>query len=301
MPPLQSVTPPFRSDAPPWYNNGVWGQLGCAIPQPGHYLHTYNTVIYEFVDVTGRQMFNTLWGYDDRKFERPPSKDCLWEIYQLLMIGRKRLADRAIPYSESPERATHAKPSPQMFLVYPIPLYGRLGCVQSFLRETAEQCLLMHTEAMQHSDNELAYYVTDTFFQAIAPYMQSVLVTMATKYFGYDRKTASDPVFTIPDDKWKSYNPMQWAVPVEGTSTRPPVGWTPTEEDLEPIRGIPASQAVPFCQPWPDSTLLMSPGGVWAGQPGSGIPAKVPEGGATPSTTNPTTAAFPTPPGPPNG
>ena len=89
MPELEVQAPPFRSDAPPWYKNGVWAKLGCAVPQTGRYLHTCNSGIWEFVDVAGRQIFHTLWNFDDRKFEAPPSKNCLWEVYQLIVVGRK--------------------------------------------------------------------------------------------------------------------------------------------------------------------------------------------------------------------
>jgi hypothetical protein len=266
MPELETQLPPFRSDAPCWYNNGVWGELGCAVPQAGRYLHTMNSKIHEIVNLAGRQLFHVFWHYDDRKFDRPPGRDVMEEIHQLVIVSRKRLSDLAIAPNEKRLMATHAKPAPQMFIVYPIPFYGNLGCRQTFLRDAAELSMLMITEAMQHMDNELAHDITTSFYEAVAPYLQRILVTMATRYFGYTREEASVPTFAIPAEKFKSYSPMDYAVSVEGTAQRPPVAATPTEEDLQPINGLPVNEVVPYCGPWPSTVLQYSPGGVWSPQ-----------------------------------
>lgn len=300
MPDLIATVPPFRSDAPPWYKNQVWGDLGCAVPQPGKYLHTMNSGIWKLVDMVGRQLFQTLWKYDDRRVEAFVGRDCMFEVYNLILVGRKRINDKTVPSGESPPAVTHATPAYQMFKFYPVPFYGNLGCVQPFLRYATEKALLMLTEAMQHSDNERADFVTPGFAQAVQPYLQAILIEMGTSYFGFSRAEAAAPDFTIPDVRWgndpaQGYNPVRYGVPVEATSTRYPVGWKPTEQDLEPIRGLPASEVIPFCQPWPQSQLYYSPGGVWAGQPGAPAAEK---GAAATVTTN--AGVFPTPPGPPS-
>jgi len=260
---LVAVTPPFRNNAPPWYTPGVWGQLGCAVPQPGRYLHTLNEPIFQFVDVTQRQLFHALWHYDDRLFTRFPSRDFLWDIYQLLKVGRKRLADNTVLDNQSPLQPSHAEPVPMMFNVYPVPLYGRMGCVNSWINQMATMTLLMCTEAMQHTDNTLAYYYTKNFFDTVYGYVKYLLVSMATKFFGVDKAVASADTFEISDDLWKAYNPAQFSVSVEATSVRPPIGWKPTDLDLEPINGIPIQQTIPLLQPWPDTVLKYSMGGIW--------------------------------------
>lgn len=298
MPDLIPVVPPFKTDSPPWYNNGVWGHLGCAVPQVGKYLHTVNVAIRGFVEVCGLQMFNSLWRYEDRLLTTFVTRDCMWELYQLIVIGRKRVNDRTVRAGESPPPDTHASPAYQMFRLYPVPFYGRLGCPQPFLNYAAEKALLMMTEAMQHQDNERHDFVTENFAGAVMPYLQSILIRMATDYFGYTREEASAPDFVIPDNRWgkdpaTGYNPAKYHVSAEAVSTRPPVGWRPTEQDLEPIRGLPASEVIPFLQPWPESQLFYSPGGVWAGQPGA--PAA-----ATQATAAVNAGSFPTQNGPPN-
>jgi hypothetical protein len=62
---------------------------------------------------------------------------------------------------------------------------------------------------------------------------------------------------------WKAYDPTKFSVFVESTATRPPLGYAPTDIDLESVRGLPYQQVVPFLQPWPDSVLKYSTGGIW--------------------------------------
>src|SRR5258708_36058402 len=96
---LIAINPPFRNNAPPWYTppGTVWAELGCAVPQPGRYLQTNNGVIYDFVALAGRAIFDVMWQHDDRKFDRWPSRDVPWEIHPLFTIARSRLQAKAAP------------------------------------------------------------------------------------------------------------------------------------------------------------------------------------------------------------
>lgn len=265
---LIPIAPPFRTNAPAWYTppGTVWSQMGCAVPQPGRYLHTNNGVIYDFVSVTGRALFDVFWKWDDRKFDRLLSKDCLWQIHQLLIIGRSRLVAKATPDNASPLIPTHAKPAPQMFLVYPVPFYGQLGCVNQWLHRCGEMVMMMMTEAMQHADNELAFHITKSFFDSTYGYLKWLLIDLATKFFGEDPIKAADDKYIIPAEKWTTYNPANFSVSFEGTASRPPMGYSPTDLDLEPIRGLPVEQVIAYLQPWPDTVLKYSAGGIWGAQ-----------------------------------
>lgn len=283
---ITKVSTPFRTMAPPWYNNGVWGTLGCAVPQPGTQFHTNNLKIWEFVDIVGRQLFQTFWSYPDRLLERAPSKECLWEIYQLVNICRNRLAAGSVQANQIALRPTKATPAPQMFRVYPVPLYGSYGCVNIFMYETLQLGLLMCTEAMNHSDNIESFFYTQKFYDAVGPYLQSVLISMGSRFFGAKQADLIAPTFDITADMWAKYSPDQFAVPVEATAVRPPIGLMPTSDDLNPIRGLPVDSVIGFLQPWPSTVLEYSSGGTWA-QPGS------------PADTQPSVTAGPTPTGQP--
>jgi hypothetical protein len=269
---LVPIVPPFRSNAPPWYTppGTVWSKMGCAVPQPGRYLQTNNGVIFDFVNMAGRALFDVYWRWDDRKFDRFPSRDCLYEVHQLLVIGRTRLVAKAALPNSSPLIPTKAKPSPQMFVVFPVPFYGPLGCPNQWLHRTGEMVMMMISEAMQHSDNELGFYVTKDFFDVAYGYIKYLLIDLAVKFFGEDPIKAADDKYVIPPEKWATYNPANSSVSFEATSTRPPMGFSPTDLDLEPIRGLPIEQVIGYLQPWPESQLKYSTGGIWSpqGSPG---------------------------------
>lgn len=261
---LQLVNPPFRTNAPAWYTLGIWGKLGCAVPQPGRYLQSNNEVILDLVKVAGQQLFYAMWNFPDRKFQRYPSRDILYALHQFLIFGRKRLADLTVVPNQSPMLPTHAKPAPQMFIVNPVPFYGPLGCINAWLMKFANMIMLMCSEAMQHTDNEIAYYVTKDFHDVCYGYLKYLLVDMAMKFFGVAQADASKDDYFIPADAWTSYDPAKFSITVEGTSSRPPMGLSPTDLDLEPIRDLPVEIVIPYLQPWPDSQLKYASGGIWS-------------------------------------
>jgi len=275
---LQPITPPFRSNAPAWYTppaadgtQSVWSKMGCAVPQPGRYLQTSNIPLWEITRLAGMQLFEVLWGSDNRKFDNYQGiRDDLYKIHQLLVIGRGRLAAKTAMPNTSPLVPTKAKPSYRMFIVYPVPFYGALGCVNQWLNDCASYIMLMISEAMQSPDNERAYFITKDTHDILYGYISYLIVDMAVKFFGEDPVKAAAPDYVISDALWATFNPLKFSVPAENTSSRPPIGWTPTDLDLEPIRGIPIENVIPFLQPWPDSQLKYSSGGIWAGSAGAG-------------------------------
>jgi len=263
---LIPVSAPFRTNAPPWYSpaGSVWSELGCAVPQPGTQLQTNNGVIYDFVHTVGRALFDVLWKQPDRLLERWPSYDCLWEIHQLLTIGRNRLVAKTTPAGASPLKPTHAVPAPKMFVVFPVPLYGQLGCVNQYLREFTELSLMLCSEAMQHADNALSFYVTPGFFSTVYPYIQYLLKDLATKFFGVDPTVAGALDYVIPTTAWTAFNPRAGSVSFESTATLPPLNLSaPPASDLQRICGLTLEQVVPFLQPWPDAQYQFSTGGIW--------------------------------------
>jgi hypothetical protein len=52
--------------------------------------------------------------------------------------------------------------------------------------------------------------------------------------------------------------------------------------DLEPIRDLPIESVVPLLQPWPDSTLKYSTGGIWGPPAAAAQAGPSAAGGATP-------------------
>lgn len=297
---LTAITPPFRNNAPPWYGNGIWADLGCAVPQPGRYLQTSNQKIYELVNIVGRELFDVMWKYKDRKVESFPTYPCLYRVYQMLVWARKRLADNTVADNAIPLLPTHVNGALKMFNVFPVPLYGRMGCLNPWLEETCSMTLNFLSEAMQHTDNDLAYHWTQNFAQTLYGNIKYMMVNVATRFFGVDLATASVDGYTIPDTVWTTYNPSKYGVSTEGTATRPAPGYDPTDLDLEPIRGLPIQAVVPLLQPWPDSRLIYSSGGVWGPQGALNNPATAPGNTNNPaSSVNAPMSIFANPNAPP--
>jgi hypothetical protein len=263
-----TVPAPFQTNAPPWYSPAgtVWAQMGCAVPQCGDQLVCNNRVIWDFNNKAGKSLFNILWRFSpDRLSDSAPTYDCLVALYQLLIDARNRLVAKVSPDASSALRPTKATPAPRMFMAYPVPFYGPLGCVNQYLGEFAELVMRMQEEAMQHEDIAKDFFITQDFMNAVYPYLKYLLVDMATKFFGIDPKTAADDKFTIPDTAFQGYSRATAGGSFGPTSPAPPLNYVgPSDQDLSRIRGLTYELVVPFLQPWPDATYKVSSGGIWA-------------------------------------
>lgn len=247
-----STTPQFDTDEPLFYDNGKWGASGYAIPNPGGKTWTNNAIIYGFVEVVGRVLFE-LAHREDVKFYRAPHKQFWFDLHQMIITGRKRLSDRMrAPNDSNGLVPQHATPAPKVFLCYPVPLFGE-RVRQQDVREYIGLTLLMLSEAMQHSDNDHATYVTPEFCGQIGTYLQEILALFSTKYFGKTRVDAYKPDFKLADADFAAYDPAKVLTSVEMTEERPPVQWWPTENDLSQIRGLQINEALLLCKRWPTS------------------------------------------------
>ena len=246
--------PQFESDEILWYSNGKWGQAGYAIPNPAGKTFTNNSVIFQLHSLVGRTMFD-LMHRPDVKFFAPPHKQFWFDLHQLIVTGRKRLADRTrLPNDSNGLDVTHVTPAPQVFLTYPVPFFGE-RIRQPDVREYCQLVLMMQSEMMQHSDNERSTYITPAFAAVAGKYMQEILALLATKYFGKTRVEAYAPDFAIPDADFATYDPTRWMTSVEMSEERPPLQWWPTENELSQIRGLPVNEALLFAKRWPATAL----------------------------------------------
>lgn len=252
--------PQFDTDEPLWYDNGKWGRAGYACPNPGGKTFTNNTVLAEFVSIVGRNFFELLHR-EDCKFYAPPHVQYWADLHQLIVTGRKRLADRVRqPSDPNGLVPTHATPTPEMFLAYPIPFFGE-RIRQPDIREYSKLALMLLGECMQHSDNEHSTYITPDFAAMAGKYLQEILVLFSTKYFGKTREVAYAPAFALTPADFLAYNPAAVMTRVEITEERPPQQWWPTENDLTQIRGLPINEALLMCKRWPQTDWLVQAGG----------------------------------------
>lgn len=268
----------FQSDEILWFDNGRWGAAGYAIPNPAGKLHTSNTVMFQIHDLIGRELFS-LMHRPDVRFTRPPGKEFLFAVHKLCIVARNRLAARSVSFRDNRFDAEHATPVPRAWIVYPVPYFGR-RVRNADAREWCELMLLLLSETMQHSDNELTLEVTDLYTSKAGEYFQRVLVLLATKFFGVPKAEALAPNFQLTDAQFASYDPSSLFVSSEMIEERPPLQWWPTENDLDEISGITINAALPLCRRWPATEILLAGDqGSQAVWPGSGN-LKTPPGGA---------------------
>lgn len=295
------VPAPFQSQSPPWYTppGTVWSQMGCAVPQCGGQVQTNNSVIFNIAKFIGRGLFDIAWNFSaDRLSEAWPSKGALWEMHQLLVTARSRLLSITNPPGANPLVPAKSGVSPQMFLVYPIPLYGSLGAVNPYFYTFELLGLRALGDAMQHSDNAIDFYVNPTFSKAIGPYITYLLSQLAQKFFGADPVASQDPAYVVPATAWAAYDPSTQAVSFEATSATPPLNYVgPSPGDLQNIMGLTYEEALPFLQQWPDSSYVVGSGGIWSN---SGAPANIPVNqSASSGGASATLGSLLTPAGPP--
>jgi len=274
------MPPVFETDEILHYKNGKWGDAGYAIPNPAGKHYTVNIEIFQLHSVLGRSLFE-LTHREDAKFYSPPHKQYWYDLHQMLVVARKRLADVTRHENDTNGLvATHATPAQQVFAVYPIPYFGE-RIRQPDIRQFAQLGLMLLSEMMQHGDNERSTYVTPHFSGVMGRYLQEILAKMATKYFGYSREAAYAPNFALKDTDFSGYDPMKFMTSFEMTEERPRQQWWPTENDLSGIRSLPITEALMFAERWAPSALLQS----------SGAPA------ATAAANQPATTGFQAVPG----
>lgn len=250
-PPVDGV-PRFSSTEVLWWNNGIWGDAGYAMPNPVGKIATKNALVHELHTFIGRELFSLLHQPDVR-FRRPPNAEWLHSVAKMVKLGRKRMGDVAIGWND--ERMGDAKNTTnnaREFLVYPIPFFG--GRVRNEkAHKWADICLVLLSEIMQHADNDLDADITTFLASTVDTQLLRIQYEIATYYLGIDRATASADGFVLPAITEATYHPDELFTEAEMDDERPPVYWWPTNADLTPIKGVPASLAFEYAMRWPIS------------------------------------------------
>lgn len=234
-----------------WWNNGIWGESGYAIPNDGGKPTTKNAVIHALHKFLGLELFKAMHE-PDVKFSRPPNSEWLHRVAKMIRLGRKRMVDVTIGWNdERTGDAVHNTTSVQPFLVYPVPYFG--GRVRN-----DDACLWagiilnLLGEICQHSDNDLDGDVTDHFTSMVDLQLRRIEYTIAVKYLNVPRETARAADYTLPlTIDATNYNPDSLFTESEMVDERPPVRWWPTANDLSPIKGISMPVAKAYGMRWP--------------------------------------------------
>lgn len=273
---VNQTTPQYNTDEVLWYDNGIWGDSGYAICNPMGKTLTSNEDIFDLHTTIGQVVFTLMHQADIVAFTRPPTRvQWLYDIHQMCVVARRRLSQLTrLPNDTNGLDVAHAQPAKRAFVVYPVPYFGE-RIRNADVRKYATLSMLMLSEIMQHTDNDIVGYITPQFSGLIGKYVQEILAQVAMKFFGVARADAYKPDFALKDTDFAAYDPSKVMIGTELIDERPPDQWWPTTNDLSLIRGLPIMDALKLAKRWPAGPSFYS-----------GDPSVFPGGGSAGSDAN---------------
>jgi hypothetical protein len=233
--------PTFKTDQALWYNVGVWGELGYAVPNFGDDPTTLNDGIQYLTTVVGRNL-SAIMHHPDCDLRTPPSINTLTRIHKLVLRSRQILASRDVAPGEPDMESMHTSPASSVHLIFPVPYFKVRN---HHLKQYCGLILNGLAEMMQHTENRKPYEISTRFSGTVGQYFHRVYRLMATELFGIDPERAKELDFTLSDADLKAYDPGKWFTSTEMIDTVAPIHLVPTEDDLVVLTdGIPATQLV---------------------------------------------------------
>lgn len=158
--------PLTNTDAVLWYNVGVFGEAGYAVPNWSNDVGSLNPQILDWVDLVGRNLFHILH-HEDADLRIPPSVNTCKRVHKLYLRAANILAGRAVPPGSDNMEVLHARPAGEVFRVYPVPFFKVRN---PFLRRWAGLVLVSLSEAMQHTENRKEMEISTAFAGQVGQY-----------------------------------------------------------------------------------------------------------------------------------
>jgi hypothetical protein len=240
--------PITNTDAVLWYNVGVFGEAGYAVPNWSNDVGSLNPQILDWVGLVGRNLFYIMH-HEDADLRTPPSINTCKRIHKLYLRAASILAGRAVPPGENNMEIQHVRPAGEVFRVFPVPFFKVRN---PFMRRWAELILVSLAEAMQHTENRKELEISTTFAGQVGQYLKRVYQNMAIELFGKTRDEAAVDGFRLSDAELAAYNPAAFFTQTEMVDTVPRLDRVFTEDQLELLaEGIPVTQLPADLGPWP--------------------------------------------------
>jgi len=240
--------PITHSDAVLWYKVGVFGEIGYAIPNWSNDVGSLNPQILDWVDLVGRNLFHIMH-HEDADLRIPPSLNTTRRIHKLYLRAANILAGRAVPPGHDNMEIRHARPTGEVFRVYPVPFFKVRN---PFLKRWAGLILVSLSEAMQHTENRREMEISTNFAGTVGQYIRRVYVNMAIELFGKTREKAMTDGFVLSERDFTSYNPAEFFTSTEMIDTVPRLDRVFDEDRLEHFsEGIAVTELPAELGPWP--------------------------------------------------
>jgi len=236
-----------HTDSILWYNVGIFGEAGFAVPNPSDDPQTLNDNIVDLVDLVGRNLF-AIMKNEDRDLRTPPSRNTLQRVHQLYVRAGRILEGRAVPPGELQNEKTHVSPSRYGFRLYPVPYFKVRN---PYLRRWCAITLDLIGEMMQHTENRKSVEITSAFAAVCGTYLKRIYHNMAIELFGKTREEVQADGFLLQDQDFAAYDPTKFFTGTELVDTVPEFQYVFTEDQLKPlsegilVRDLPAS-VMPF-------------------------------------------------------
>jgi hypothetical protein len=100
--------PLTNTDAIIWYNVGIFGDAGYAVPNWSNDIGSLNPQILDWTDLVGRNLFYIMH-HEDADLRIPPSINTLKRVHKLYLRAGSILAGRAVPPGENNMEVLHAR------------------------------------------------------------------------------------------------------------------------------------------------------------------------------------------------
>ncbi|QDU86953.1 hypothetical protein Pla175_03070 [Pirellulimonas nuda] len=240
--------PITNTDAVLWYNVGLFGEAGYAVPNWSNDVGSLNPQILDWVELVGRNLFHVMH-HEDADLRIPPSINTCKRVHKLYLRAASILVGRAVPPGVDNMEVLHARPAGEVFRVYPVPYFKVRN---PFLRRWAGLVLVSLSEAMQHTENRKEMEISTAFAGGVGQYLKRVYLNMAVELFGKTRDEASADGFLLSDADLAAYNPAAFFTATEMVDTVPRLDRVFTEDRLEQLaEGIPVTQMPADIRPWP--------------------------------------------------
>ena len=237
-----------NTDAVLWYDVGIFGEMGYAVPNWSNDIGSLNPQILQLTELIGRNLFNIMH-HEDADMRIPPSLNTLTRIHKLYVRSRQILAGRGVPSGDLNFEMLHGSPAGEVFRVYPVPYFKVRN---SFLRAWAGLMLSSLTCAMQHTENRKQVEISQEFAGTMGGYIKRVYDSVGVELFGKTREEVADPTFELTPEELASYNPSAFFTNTEMTDTVPRLDYVLTEDRLEFLaEGIPVTSLPDTVKPWP--------------------------------------------------
>lgn len=263
--------PTFRTENAYWYNAGIWGKLGFAVPNFGQNPATQNAGIAYLVRTMGKALFSVM-NTPDTELTTPPSINTITAVHQLVLRANGILTSRGVAPGTPTFDGEHTAPGQIDHIIYPCPYFMIRN---PWIQEWGGLVLSALSEAMQSTENLKQYDFSTTFSSLVWQYLQRIYVRMAIELLQIPAATAQAPNFTISPAQLAAYNPA-FFTSTESVDAAPSNPLTPSAGDLQFLAfGIPAKNLVGLCL-WPN---------------GDPIPAGIPNSQLAPNAPGPVSGA----------